>query len=325
MDLRRQPPALTFDLCGVEPLAHPGRGNAGRQEVTEQRQHGRGGGVERQRRLGGGHHHSHQAPSVTSGSTSHDCAAGRKGLETSQLASSRKRIGAPLATASSQASSSNATSSRGRKPALSRRGDEPPQARALLEAGQVEHDDIQGERLAHLVQGPLREVAEAPRADESARDPPQRSERRQSAGVRRVGRQRDLADGPLLTRHEPVHDTASVPIEDRLVRVLIADDHRLMRDGTAALLASDERVEVVGLAADGSEAIALAERRRPDVALLDLNMPGVSGIEACAAIRQSCPATEVMILTVSSRSPTSMPRSGSGPPATCSRTSRRRS
>ena len=75
----------------------------------------------------------------------------------------------------------------------------------------------------------------------------------------------------------PPHDTSTVPIDDRLVRVLIADDHRLMREGTAALLASDERVEVVGLAADGSEAIALAERRRPDVALLDLNMPGVSG------------------------------------------------
>ncbi|MET0761520.1 MAG: response regulator transcription factor, partial [Thermoleophilaceae bacterium] len=72
-------------------------------------------------------------------------------------------------------------------------------------------------------------------------------------------------------------------IENGPVRVLIADDHRLMREGTAALLASDERVEVVGLAADGSEAIALAERRRPDVALLDLNMPGVGGIEACAA------------------------------------------
>jgi DNA-binding NarL/FixJ family response regulator len=85
--------------------------------------------------------------------------------------------------------------------------------------------------------------------------------------------------------------------------VLIADDHRLMREGTAALLASDERVEVVGLAADGGEAIALAERRGPDVALLDLNMPGVGGIEACAAIRRRSPETEVMILTVSEQEP----------------------
>ena len=87
------------------------------------------------------------------------------------------------------------------------------------------------------------------------------------------------------------------------VRVLIADDHRLMREGTAALLASDERIEVVGLAADGSEAIALAERRSPDVALLDLNMPTVGGIGACAAIRERCPDTEVMILTVSEQEP----------------------
>jgi DNA-binding NarL/FixJ family response regulator len=94
-----------------------------------------------------------------------------------------------------------------------------------------------------------------------------------------------------------------VASEERPVRVLIADDHRLMREGTAALLAGDERIEVVGLAADGSEAIALAERRRPDVALLDLNMPGVRGIEACAAIRRTNPETEVMILTVSEHEP----------------------
>ena len=70
------------------------------------------------------------------------------------------------------------------------------------------------------------------------------------------------------------------------VRVLLADDHRLMREGTAALLAADERIEVVGLARDGREALALAERRRPDVVLLDLNMPVVDGLEACARLRE---------------------------------------
>ena len=90
---------------------------------------------------------------------------------------------------------------------------------------------------------------------------------------------------------------------DQPVRVLIADDHRLMREGTAALLAGDERIEVVGLAADGREAIELSGRRRPDVALLDLNMPEVRGIEACAAIRQGSPDTEVLILTVSEQEP----------------------
>lgn len=88
-----------------------------------------------------------------------------------------------------------------------------------------------------------------------------------------------------------------------VVSVLIADDHRLMREGTAALLAADDRVDVVGLARDGREAVALAERRRPDVAVLDLNMPVMRGIEACAAIRERCPGTEVLILTVSEQEP----------------------
>ena len=87
------------------------------------------------------------------------------------------------------------------------------------------------------------------------------------------------------------------------VSVLIADDHRLMREGTAALLRADERVDVVGLARDGREAIRLAEARRPGVVLLDLEMPGMGGIEACAALRQRLPDTEVLILTVSENEP----------------------
>jgi DNA-binding NarL/FixJ family response regulator len=87
------------------------------------------------------------------------------------------------------------------------------------------------------------------------------------------------------------------------VSVLIADDHRLMREGTAALLRADERVEVLGMASDGREAIRLAEARRPGVVLLDLEMPGMGGIEACAALRQRLPDTEVLILTVSENEP----------------------
>ena len=87
------------------------------------------------------------------------------------------------------------------------------------------------------------------------------------------------------------------------VRVLLADDHRLMREGTAALLGADERIEVVGLARDGQEALTLAERRRPDVVLLDLNMPVVDGLEACARLREMQPAPEVLMLTVSEEEP----------------------
>src|SRR3954471_7110432 len=74
-----------------------------------------------------------------------------------------------------------------------------------------------------------------------------------------------------------------------------------MREGTAALLRSDERVEVVGLAADGREAVALAERRAPDVALVDLEMPEMGGIETCAILREQHDGLEVLILTVSER------------------------
>jgi DNA-binding NarL/FixJ family response regulator len=88
---------------------------------------------------------------------------------------------------------------------------------------------------------------------------------------------------------------------ERPVRVLVADDHRLMREGTAALLRGDRRVEVVGLAADGREAVALAARRAPDVALVDLAMPGLDGITACAILRQRQPDLAVLILTVSER------------------------
>ena len=76
-----------------------------------------------------------------------------------------------------------------------------------------------------------------------------------------------------------------------------------MREGTAALLGADDRLEIVGLARDGREAVALAEKRRPDVVLLDLNMPVMAGIEACAAIRSRAPGSQVLMLTVSEQEP----------------------
>jgi DNA-binding NarL/FixJ family response regulator len=88
---------------------------------------------------------------------------------------------------------------------------------------------------------------------------------------------------------------------ERPIRVLIADDHRLMREGTAALLRLDDRIEVIGLAADGREALSLVERRAPDVALIDLAMPRLSGIETCAILRERFPDVEVLILTASER------------------------
>lgn len=94
-----------------------------------------------------------------------------------------------------------------------------------------------------------------------------------------------------------------MPSEARPVTVLVADDHRLMREGTAALLRADPRVEVVGMASNGEDALTLVERRAPDVVLLDLEMPVLGGIEACATIRGRHPEVEVLILTVSENEP----------------------
>jgi DNA-binding NarL/FixJ family response regulator len=83
------------------------------------------------------------------------------------------------------------------------------------------------------------------------------------------------------------------------VRVLIADDHPVFRYGMAALLAADPRIDLVGEAGTGDRAVELDERLHPDVILMDLNMPGLSGIEATRRIMASAPNTAILIVTMS--------------------------
>jgi DNA-binding NarL/FixJ family response regulator len=81
------------------------------------------------------------------------------------------------------------------------------------------------------------------------------------------------------------------------IRVLIADDHAMVRHGLRGFLSVADDLEPVGEAADGAEAVDLAHRLRPDLVLMDLLMPGLDGISATAAIRRELPAVEVIALS----------------------------
>jgi DNA-binding NarL/FixJ family response regulator len=81
------------------------------------------------------------------------------------------------------------------------------------------------------------------------------------------------------------------------IRILLVDDHTVVRKGLRTFLSFDSELEVVGEAADGAQALTLARELTPDVVLMDLLMPGMDGIAATAAIRRALPETEVLALT----------------------------
>jgi len=81
------------------------------------------------------------------------------------------------------------------------------------------------------------------------------------------------------------------------IRVLLADDHAILREGLRALLGLADDIEVVGEAADGQEAIDRVNALQPDVVLMDVSMPGLGGLEATLQIRRQRPDTRILVLT----------------------------
>ncbi len=84
---------------------------------------------------------------------------------------------------------------------------------------------------------------------------------------------------------------------ENVIRILLVDDHALVREGTRRLLETENDVEVVAEASSGEEAIKAVRSLLPDIAVMDISMPGIGGIEATRAIKKDCPETAVLILS----------------------------
>jgi DNA-binding NarL/FixJ family response regulator len=81
------------------------------------------------------------------------------------------------------------------------------------------------------------------------------------------------------------------------IRVMIVDDHPIVRRGLTTLMGSADDIDVVGAAGDGTEALEMAEELHPDVILMDVSMPGINGMETTRLMQKACPEARVVMLT----------------------------
>ena len=207
-------------------------------------------------------------------------------------------------TASRQASSSNSSSSRvAYAGLLGDVLDVAAQHRAPARVGQVQHGGRERQRRAHLPQRVRGQLVESARRVQRARDAAERPEAGATSGGRRPAQSSGRAGTAILLQHSKIHHTASLEMgRSRLAHARL-DSRGPPSDagGHGGAAAPDRGSRSWGSPRDGAEAVALAERRAPDVALLDLGMPRLNGIEVCAILRERLPRNGVLILTASER------------------------
>ncbi len=136
-----------------------------------------------------------------------------------------------------------------------------------------------------------------------------------------TGRAASAADSPLP--RSPARAPRSrwrSPVAEKIIRVLLVDDHQVVRRGLRTFLEIQEDIEVVGEASDGAEGVARTEELRPDVVLMDIKMPGTDGIEALRRLRELDNPARVLIVTSFTEQRTVVPPCAPEPPATCTRT-----
>ncbi|WP_261565277.1 response regulator [Frankia gtarii] len=103
----------------------------------------------------------------------------------------------------------------------------------------------------------------------------------------------------MTVEEQRSEEVLPTPSEANPIRVLIVDDHALFRRGLEMVLGQEVDIEVVGEAADGSEAVIMAKEMAPDIVLMDVRMPRRGGIDATSAIKESVPSAKIVMLTIS--------------------------